>query len=134
MNATARRSIRRLAAAIRSAVQLTPDLLFALIDGDTGRLAAEGHLIRTGDYLGQLGAADLKDGYQSWYGRHVADAYREANDGANPLRVWARHRTTRRWIQVFVYAPSDPALIEGLKSYKRTRHLVPLAASYSEAA
>ncbi|WP_055589331.1 hypothetical protein [Peterkaempfera griseoplana] len=74
MSASARRSIRRLAAAIRAAAQLDVATLFALIDGDTGTVLADGHLIRTGDHLEQHGGGDLRDGYQSWYGRHVADA------------------------------------------------------------
>lgn len=53
-----------------------------------------------------------------------------AHLGADAIRVWAQHRTTGRCIHV--YAPADPALFDGLASYKATRHLV--QAQFAEAA
>jgi hypothetical protein len=90
-----------------------------------------GRLIKTGDFLERIGGGELKDGVKSWFGRHVAKAYRAAN-GGEPLKVWAQHRTTGRWIHVNVFNAIDEALYEGLFSYKGTQHL--LASNYSEAA
>lgn len=105
----------------------------------SGQIAAEleaGRLVRTGDILQRLGAGDLKDGYQSWYGRHVKKAFVAAN-GADPVRVWVQHRTTGKWIHVHAYSPFDMALYIGLVSYKQTKHLAQPAlfrAAYMEAA
>lgn len=90
-----------------------------------------GRLIRTGDFLARVGGGDLPDGQQAWYGRHVAKAYRTAT-GCEPLKVWAQHRTTGRWIHVAVYGPIDPALYAGLRTYKATQHL--LADTYARCA
>jgi len=90
-----------------------------------------GRLIRTGDFLDRIGGNDLPDGQRSWFGRHVAKAYR-AQHGGDSVRVWSQHRTTGKWIHVLVYGPIDEALYAGLRSYKGTRHL--LASSYMEAA
>lgn len=90
-----------------------------------------GRLIRTGDLLQRLGA-DLPDGQVSWYGRHAAKAYRAMHLGANPVRVWAQHRTTGRYIHVNVFEPTDTALYTALTTYKATRHLV--QAAFTEAA
>jgi hypothetical protein len=90
-----------------------------------------GRLIRTGDFLNRIGGGDLPDGKQSWFGRHVKKAYR-AQHGSDPIRVWAQHRTTGKWIHVHVYGPIDEALYAGLRSYKGTQHL--LRATYQEAA
>ncbi len=46
--------------------------------------------------------------------------------------MWAQHRTTGKWIHVFVYGPIDDALYTALHTYKATRNL--LAGSYAEAA
>jgi hypothetical protein len=83
---------------------------------------AAGLLVRTGDVLDRLDAGDLKDGYQSWYGRHVKKAHVAAT-GHDPVRVWVQHRTTGRWIHVHAYSPFDIALYIGLVTYKRTAHL-----------
>lgn len=91
----------------------------------------QGRLIRTGDFLQRVGGGDLPDGQQAWFGRHAAKAYRAAN-GGEPLKVWAQHRTTGKWIHVNVFNPIDPALYTGLRSYKGTRHL--LANTFAEAA
>ncbi|MCC9307723.1 hypothetical protein LN042_11545 [Kitasatospora sp. RB6PN24] len=91
-----------------------------------------GNLIRTGDMLDRLGIA-LPDGQQSWYGRHVANAYRAQHEGQDAPKAWTRHRTSGRWIRVFVYSPTDPALLAGLRSYKATAGLISQA-SFAEAA
>ena len=108
---------------IRAAHTVTRPLAYRALSGLTATLVETGRLIRTGDLLDRLGATDLTDGHRSWYGRHVATAYRKTHDGAQPLRVWAQHRTTGRWVHVFVYSPADPALYAGLRGYKRTAHL-----------
>lgn len=90
-----------------------------------------GRLIRTGDFLERIGGGDLKDGVKSWFGRHVAKAYRAAT-GGEPLKVWAQHRTTGRWIHVNVFGAIDEALYSGLDSYAATRHL--LADTYARCA
>lgn len=82
-----------------------------------------GRLIRTGDFLQRIGGSDLPDGKQAWFGRHCAKAYR-ATHGREPLRVWAQHRTTGKYVHVMVYGPIDDALYTGLHSYKATRHLL----------
>jgi hypothetical protein len=92
---------------------------------------ATGRLIKTGDFLDRVGGGELPDGQKSWFGRHVAKAYRAAT-GAEPLKVWAQHRTTGRWIHVHCYGPIDEALYAGLRSYKGTQHL--MVGTYAEAA
>lgn len=125
MNATARKLIRRTASAVRTAVQIGFDTAATILNGQLNGL------IRTGDMLDRLGIA-LPDGQASWYGRHVAKAYREAN-GQDAPKAWSRHRTTGRWIRVFVYATGDPALLAGLRTYKATNSLVSQA-DFAEAA
>lgn len=109
----------RTKAAARTAVKA---LRYRCISGIVAVLVDAGRLVRTGDVLDRFGGGDLPDGQQSWYGRHVVKAYRQ-NHGGDPVRVWARHRTTGRFVHVNVYAPDDPALLAGLHSYKATRHL-----------
>jgi hypothetical protein len=104
---------------------------YRTLSGAIVSLVETGRLIRTGDFLQRIGGSDLPDGQQSWYGRHVAKAYRKAH-GGEPLKVWAQHRTTGKFIHVNVFNPIDPALYAGLRTYKATRHL--LASSYTEAA
>lgn len=105
----------------------------------SGQIAADvenGRLVRTGDILERLGADGLKDGYKSWYGRAVKKAYIAAN-GADPVMVWAQHRTTGKWIHVAAYSPYDIALYVGLANYKQTKHLAQPAffqAAYAVAA
>jgi len=111
---------------IRAALAATAPLRYTALSGEIAALVAAGRLVRTGDVLDRLGAGDLKDGYKSHYGRHVAKAYRAAT-GGEPLRVWAQHRTTGRWCHVFVYRPAEPALFAGLASYGRTRHITATA-------
>lgn len=119
----------RTKAAARTAVKA---LRYRAISGIVAFLVDGGQLVRTGDALDRFGGGDLPDGQQSWYGRHVVKAYRKVH-GGDPVRVWARHRTTGKWIRPFVYAPADPALLAGLCSYKATRHLADCLA-YAEAA
>ncbi|MFI2349713.1 hypothetical protein ACH492_22200 [Streptomyces sp. NPDC019443] len=128
MNATVR-SITRSHRAARHTIKA---LAYRTLSGIVALHVDLGHLIRTGDFLDRIGGGDLPDGQKSWFGRHVAKAYRAANDGASPVRVWAQHRTTGKWIHVNVVGPIDPALYEALRTYKATRHL--LAATYTEAA
>ncbi|MEV7770480.1 hypothetical protein [Kitasatospora sp. NPDC086791] len=126
MTAKARKLIHRTITAIRNAAQIAIDTAYAILDGDLRGA------IRTGDMLDRLGI-QLPDGQASWYGRHVAKAYRAAHNGQDAPRAWVRHRTTGRWIHPFVYAANDPALIEGLFSYKATAGLISQA-SFTEAA
>jgi hypothetical protein len=116
---------------LHAATRTTRALAYRTLSGLIAAAVEQGKLIKTGDFLQRLGGGQLPDGQQSWYGRHVAKAYR-ATTGREPLRVWAQHRTTGRWIHVNVFGPIDPALYAGLRSYKATRHLLP--ALYAEAA
>lgn len=102
-------------------------LNYRCISGIVAVLVDQGRLVRTGDVLDRFGGGGLPDGQQAWYGRHVAKAYRKVH-GGDPVRVWAQHRTTGRWVHVYVYNPGDPALLAGLRSYKATRHLADRAA------
>lgn len=104
---------------------------YRTLSGIIAAAVEAGRLIKTGDFLERVGGGELKDGQKAWFGRHVAKAYRAAN-GGEPLKVWAQHRTTGKWIRVFVYGPIDEALYEGLDSYAATRNL--LASNYAEAA
>ena len=108
---------------LHTAAATSKALAYRTLSGIVATLVDTGRLIRTGDALDRFGGADLPDGQQSWFGRHVAKAYRAAHNGAEPIRVWAQHRTTGRFCHVFVYAPTDPALPTGLRSYKATRYL-----------
>ena len=114
-----------------AAAATTKALAYRTLSGLIAVAVDQGRLIRTGDFLNRVGGHDLADGQQSWYGRHVAKAYRAAT-GTEPLRVWAQHRTTGKWIHVFVYGAIDPALYAGLRSYKATQHL--LADTYARCA
>lgn len=116
---------------LHAATHTTRALAYRTLSGLVAAAVEQGRLIRTGDFLTRIGGSDLPDGQQSWFGRHVAKAYRAAT-GSEPLKVWARHRTTGRFVHVMVYNPIEPALYAGLRAYKGTRHL--LAASYTEAA
>lgn len=125
------RTVTAIRRAIAAALAVGRHLRYTALSGEVATLVASGRLVRTGDVLDRLGA-DLSDGCRSWYGRHVAKAYRAAHLGADAVRVWAQHRTTGRWIHQHVYAPTDPALYAGLASYKATRHLA--QAQFTEAA
>lgn len=118
---------------LRAAARTAKALAYRTLSGIVAALVDAGRLVRTGDILNRVGGGDLPDGQQSWYGRHVAKAHRAAHDGAEPIRVWAQHRTTGKWIHVFVYVPADPALLTGLRNYKATRHLADRTA-FTEAA
>ncbi|MFE2486028.1 hypothetical protein ACFXGR_22560 [Streptomyces mirabilis] len=120
---------RRTQAAARTAVKA---LYYRAISGDIAVLVGAGTLVRTGDALDRFGGGDLPDGQQAWYGKHVAKAYRKTH-GGDAIRVWARHRTTSKWIHVLVYVPADPALFAGLRNYKATQHLADRAL-FTEAA
>jgi hypothetical protein len=116
---------------IRTARGITKSVAYWILSERVAPAVAAGHLIKTGDFLDRVGGGDLPDGQKSWFGRHAKKAYIAAT-GQQPLMVWARHRTTSRYIHVCVYGPIDLALYEGLRTYKGTRHL--LAGSYAEAA
>jgi hypothetical protein len=116
---------------LRTATHTSRALAYRTLSGLVAAAVEAGRLIRTGDFLARTGGGDLPDGQQSWYGRHVAKAYRAAN-GSEPLRVWAQHRTSGRWVHVFVYGPIDDALYDALHTYKATRNL--LASNLTEAA
>ncbi|WP_405461632.1 hypothetical protein OG786_29370 [Streptomyces sp. NBC_00101] len=131
MNAT--RHITRIHRAARTT---TRPLGYRCLSGLIAAAVDAGTLIRTGDMLERLGADDLKDGYQSWYGKHVKKAYIAAN-GQPPVKVWARHRRTGHWVHVAAYSPFDIALYIGLATYKRTAFLAQpefFQAAYTEAA
>lgn len=117
--------------ALRTAARTSYALYYRTLSDLIAAAVEAGRLIKTGDFLERIGGGDLKDGQKSWFGRHVAKAYRAAN-GGEPLKVWAQHRTTGRWIHVNVFTAIDEALYEGLFSYKGTQHL--LASDYAEAA
>jgi hypothetical protein len=116
---------------LRTAVRTTKALGYRTLSGHIAAAVEAGRLVRTGDFLDRVGGGDLKDGVKSWFGRHVAKAYRAAN-GGDTVKVWTQHRTTGRWIHVYAYGVVDEALYEGLYSYKGTQHL--LASRYAEAA
>jgi len=116
---------------LRTATATAKALGYRTLSGIVAAHVEAGRLVRTGDFLTRVGGSDLPDGQQAWYGRHVAKAYR-ATHGGEPLKVWAQHRTTGKWIHVFVYGPIDPALYAGLRTYKGTRHL--LADTYARCA
>ncbi|WP_406145027.1 hypothetical protein [Streptomyces anulatus] len=130
-NRTRRATLRAIAATHRAARHMTKALKYRCLSGLIAVAVDAGTLIKTGDMLDRLGADDLKDGFKSWYGRHVKKAYIAAN-GQPPVMVWAQHRTTGRWIHVAAYQPLDQALFIGLATYKQTRHLV--QADFTEAA
>jgi hypothetical protein len=116
---------------LRTATRTSRALGYRTLSGIVAAHVENGRLIRTGDFLDRIGGGDLPDGQQSWFGRHVAKAYR-ATHGGDPIRVWTQHRTTGKWIHVFVYGVIDDALYTALTTYKATRHL--LAGTYAEAA
>jgi hypothetical protein len=128
VKASYRKTTHRLITAAR---RISKALRYATLSGAIHTAVNTGRLIRTSDFLTRIGGDDLPDGQKSWFGRHVAKAHR-ATTGTEPLKVWAQHRTTGRWIHVFVYGPIDLALYEGLRTYKGTQHL--LASNYAEAA
>lgn len=108
---------------IAAALQASRALGYRTLSGRIAALVDVGRLVRTGDVLERLGAGDLPDGQKSWYGRHVAKAYRACHLGADSVKVWTQHRTTGRFIHVYVYDPADPALYAALGAYKATRRL-----------
>lgn len=105
-----------------AALNTHKSIAYRTLSGIVAHLVDTGRLTRTSDALTRFGGDHLPDGQQSWYGRHVVNAYRAAT-GADPIKVWSQHRTTGRWNHVYVYNPQDPALLAGLLTYKATRHL-----------
>ena len=117
---------------LRTATHTTRALGYRTLSGLIAAAVEAGRLIKTGDFLERVGGGDLKDGQKSWFGRHVATAYRKAHSGASAVKVWAQHRTTGRWNHVYAYGVVDEALYAGLDSYAATRHL--LADTYARCA
>lgn len=115
----------------RAATTTSKALGYRTLSGIVAAHVEAGRLVKTGDFLERIGGGDLKDGQKAWFGRHVAKAYRAAN-GGDPVRVWAQHRTTGKWLHVYAYGVVDEALYAGLFAYKATRHL--LASNLTEAA
>jgi hypothetical protein len=109
---------------LHTATKTSSALAYRTLSGLVAAAVEAGRLIRTGDFLQRVGGGDLPDGQQSWFGRHVAKAYR-AVTGGEPLKVWAQHRTTGKWIHVNVFHPIDDALYTALTTYKATRNLLP---------
>jgi hypothetical protein len=108
---------------LRTAARTTKALGYRTLSGIVAAAVENGRLITVGTFLDRIGGADLPDGKRSWFGRHAKKAHIAAT-GAEPIRVWAQHRTTGKFIHVHVYGPIDEALYEGLHSYKATRHLL----------
>ena len=116
---------------LRTATHTSRALGYRTLSGIIATWVDTGRLIRTGDFLDRIGGHGLPDGRRSWFGRFVKKAYRAAN-GGDPIRVWAQHRTTGRFIHVHVYGPIDAALYEATAAYKGTQHL--LADTYARCA
>ena len=116
---------------LRTAAATNRALGYRTLSGLIAAAVEAGRLIRTGDFLERIGGGDLPDGKQAWFGRHAKKAYIAAN-GTEPVRVWAQHRTTGRWIHVHAYGVVDDALYAGLDSYAATRNL--LADTYARCA
>lgn len=128
MNTAATRTRRN---DLYAAAKTCKALGYRTLSGIIASYVATGRLVKTGDFLDRIGGGDLPDGQRSWFGRHVAKAYRAAN-GGDTVRVWSQHRTTGKWIHVLVYGPIDSALYAGLRTYKGTQHL--LADTYARCA
>jgi hypothetical protein len=109
--------------ALRAAARTSYALGYRTLSGIIAAAVEAGRLIKTGDFLERIGGGELKDGQKAWFGRHVAKAYRAAN-GGEPLKVWAQHRTTGKWIHVNTFNPIDDALYTALDTYKATRYLL----------
>lgn len=116
---------------LRTALTTSRALGYRTLSGIIAAHVENGRLVKTGDFLDRIGGSDLKDGQKAWFGRHAAKAYRAAT-GGEPLKVWAQHRTTGRWVHVNVFHPIDQALYTAVTTYKGTRHL--LASNLTEAA
>jgi hypothetical protein len=108
---------------LRTALRTSRALGYRTLSGHIAAAVEAGRLITVGTFLDRIGGADLPDGKRSWFGRHAKAAHIAAT-GTEPVRVWARHRTTGRWIHVNVFHPIDDALYTALDSYKATRHLL----------
>src|SRR5512145_2676038 len=126
---TARTRTRR--NTLRVAARTAKALGYRTLSGIIAAHVENGRLITVGTFLDRIGGHDLPDGKRSWIGRHAKKAYRAAN-GGDPIRVWAQHRTTGRFVHVHVYGPVDAALYEATASYKGTQHL--LADTYASCA
>lgn len=113
---------------VRVLNRVLPDAAFRLLNGAMQERLDNGALTTADAWLDNHGVpADFRDGYRSWYGRHVVKAYRAAHHGREPRRAWVQHRTTGYWVPVFAYPSNAPALTVGARSYTRTAHLVTAA-------
>jgi hypothetical protein len=122
MNATARKIVSRLRAAIRSAVQLTRAAKYALLNGPVGVLVAHGDLVTASTHLVRLGLDETEvRSFRSYYGKTVKAAYRAAT-GSNPITCWID--VDGHYRAVAVYLPYDRALAAGVTGYKRLAALV----------
>ncbi|MFF4188156.1 hypothetical protein ACFYZ9_33675 [Streptomyces sp. NPDC001691] len=94
--------------------------------------------VKVSEFLAGVGMpVDDIDRYGSWAGRHIVSKYRAAHDGHEPRKTRKRTKPCKgypkgRWIKVNVYRLTDPALIAGASTYKRTASFV--AAAYDTAA
>jgi hypothetical protein len=131
VNATARNLIRRLTAAIRTAVQVSRAARYMALNGPLQEQLNSGLLIQGSTYLRTLG---LNDGgvssFRSHYGKKVKAAYRDNNNGRTPLMAWVQ--IDGRWMHVCVYHPADPALRTGVAAYPRLADTV--RSAFAEAA
>ncbi|MFJ4342642.1 hypothetical protein [Streptomyces sp. NPDC088915] len=89
--------------------------------------------VKVSDYLTMLGMEEKEiDRYGSWAGRYVASEYRTAHHGHQPRQTRKRTKPCKgypkgKWIKVFVYRVTDPALSAGCGKYARTADYVPAA-------
>ncbi|MGW0562856.1 hypothetical protein ACWDZ4_20110 [Streptomyces sp. NPDC003016] len=89
--------------------------------------------VKVSDYLTMLGMDEKDiDRYGSWAGRHVASEYRAAHHRHQPRQTRMRTKPCKghpngRWIKVFIYRLTDPALPTGCGKYQRTAEYVPAA-------
>lgn len=111
---------------IRAALHTARPLKYAALSGQVLADLIAGRVIRVSTFLERLGQdAEFTARYGSPFGRHAAKHYRAARR-CEPLRCWIENAADR-WIHVFVYAPTDPALAAAVGSYKRTAHLTTAA-------
>lgn len=94
--------------------------------------------VKVSDYLTGIGMpAQEIDRFGPWAGRHIASEYRTANFGHQPRKTRKRTAPCKghpkgRWIKVYIYRATDPALTAGARKYNRTAPFV--AAAYAAAA
>jgi hypothetical protein len=93
--------------------------------------------VKVSDFLTSVGAdPEFIDKYGSTAGKYIAKEYRAAHYGHDPRTTRRRTKPCKgypegRWIKVFCYRATDPALVAGAREYKRT---APYVAEYTSAA